>query len=86
MKYENLNIEVGHALLSNSGLIEKLLSMIAKDMQKSLDCCSQEEEEEVVVDAKKGIRIFAFNAAAWLFSGIWSDNCQKEGGCVPRTY
>ena len=50
------------------------MSIIAIDMQKSCDDCSQEDG-----DAESGIRIFVLNTAAWLLSGVWLDNQQDEG-------
>ena len=82
LKWNYLNIELGRALIPNSGVLENLLSIIAKDVvQISLDNCSHEEE-----DTKKGIRIYAFDMAAWLFSGLWFDNYQREGGMNSWTY
>ena len=50
------------------------MSIIALDVQKSCDNCSQEDG-----DADSGIRILALSTAAWLLSGVWLDNQQYEG-------
>lgn len=50
------------------------MSIIALDVQKSCDDCSQEDG-----DAHSGIRILAFSMAAWLLSAVWLDDQQYEG-------